>query len=202
MSQQKELHWNMRGVLIDWMIDIHNRFRLLPETLFLAVNLIDRFLSLRVVSMVKLQLVGMAALFIASKYEEVLCPSVENLLFAADGGFSDHEVHQIVIAPKLKRTLKLGQILKAEAYMLQVLNFDLSFPNPINFLRRISKADDYDVNSRTLAKFFIEISCVDHRLLGHAPSVLAAAGVWLARRILASGDWVSLYTDVLYLRAD
>lgn len=125
----------MRGVLVDWLIDIHSKFRLVPETLFLAQNLVDRFLTLRTISLNKLQLVGLTAMFIAAKYEEVLCPSVRNFLYLAEGGYTDEE------------------ILKAERYMLKVLKFNLSYASPMNFLRRISKADDYDIQTRTVAKF-------------------------------------------------
>lgn len=92
MDRQKDLHWKMRGILVDWLVEVHQKFRLLPETLFLAVNIIDRFLSLRVCSLPKLQLVGITALFIASKYEEVMCPSIQNFIYMADGGYTDDEI--------------------------------------------------------------------------------------------------------------
>ena len=174
MEQQPHLKWEMRGLLTDWLIEVHHKFRLLPETLFLAVNLVDRFLSARVVSLAKLQLVGLTCLFIAAKYEEVICPTVSNFLFMADGGYTDEE------------------ILSAEKYVLTTLEFDLSYPNPMHFLRRVSKAEGYDIQTRTLAKYLMEMSCVDYRFLGYTPSHLAAAGVWLARLILERSEWVSL----------
>ena len=64
----------MRGILMDWLIQVHSRFKLLPETLFMCVNLIDRFLSARVVSLAKLQVVGVACMFIAAKVEETVAP--------------------------------------------------------------------------------------------------------------------------------
>ena len=65
----------MRATLIDWLLQVHLRYHLLPETLWIAVNILDRFLSVRVVSIIKLQLVGVTAMFIAAKYEEILAPS-------------------------------------------------------------------------------------------------------------------------------
>ena len=50
MASQKELAWSMCGILLDWLVQVHARFRLLPETLFLCVNIIDWFLSARIVS--------------------------------------------------------------------------------------------------------------------------------------------------------
>jgi len=87
MNKQKELDWSMRTTLIDWIIEVHNKLVLLPETLFLTVNVIDRFLSAKPVSVGKLQLVGVAALLIACKYEEIYCPAVKQLQFLTDDAF-------------------------------------------------------------------------------------------------------------------
>ena len=176
MDHQEHLEWQLRGVLIDWLIEVHTRFHLLPETIFLAVNIIDRFLSARVVELEKLQLVGITAMFIASKYEEVLSPHVQNFKHVADDGFSEDE------------------ILKAERFVLSALNYDLSYPNPMNFLRRISKADNYDIQTRTLGKYLLEISLLDYQFMGYHPSHIAAASMYLARLILERGEWVCLYS--------
>jgi len=173
MENQAELEWKMRGILVDWLLEVHTRFRLLPETLFLAVNIIDRFLSAKIVQLDRLQLVGVTAMFIASKYEEVLSPHVQNFRHVADDGFTEEE------------------ILSAERFVLAALNYDLSYPNPMNFLRRISKADNYDIQTRTLGKYLLEISCLDHRFIGHPPSQVAAAAMYLARMVLERGEWVS-----------
>ncbi|KAK0509724.1 hypothetical protein JMJ35_008118 [Cladonia borealis] len=176
MDHQENLEWQLRGVLIDWLIEVHTRFHLLPETIFLAVNIIDRFLSARVVELEKLQLVGITAMFIASKYEEVISPHVVNFRHVADDGFSEEE------------------ILKAERFVLAALNYDLSYPNPMNFLRRISKADSYDIQTRTLGKYLLEISLLDHRFMGYHPSHIAAAAMYLARLILERGEWDATLT--------
>jgi hypothetical protein len=172
MDHQDDLEWKMRGILVDWLVEVHTRFRLLPETLYLAVNIIDRFLSQKVVPLDKLQLVGITAMFIASKYEEILSPHVGNFVHVADDGFTVQEV------------------LSAERYILQTLKYDLSYPNPMNFLRRISKADNYDVHTRTIGKYLMEISLVDHRFMRYPQSHVAATAMYVARLILESGPWV------------
>lgn len=171
MDHQEHLEWHLRGVLVDWLIEVHTRFHLLPETMFLAINIIDRFLSVRIVELEKLQLVGITAMFIASKYEEVLSPHVQNFKHVADDGFTEEE------------------ILKAERFVLAALNYDLSYPNPMNFLRRISKADNYDIQTRTLGKYLLEVSLVDHRFMAFHPSHIAAASMYLSRMILERGEW-------------
>ena len=80
MDSQKELTWTLRGVLVHWLVQVHAYLGLMPETLFLAVNVIDRVLSARVVSLAKLPLVGITSLFIASKVEEVMSPPIVRFL--------------------------------------------------------------------------------------------------------------------------
>ena len=171
----------MRRVLIDWIIQVHSRFHLLPETLFLTVNIIDRFLTVRNVPVDKLQLVGATALFIASKYEEITCPAVEEIVFMVDNGYRGEEV------------------LEAERFMVNMLQFELGWPGPMSFLRRISKADDYDANTRTLAKYLLEVTIIDERFVASPPSFVAAVTHSLARRMLNKGYWVTqdeMHTNV------
>ena len=171
MDQQQEIQWSMRAVLMDWVVQVHQRFNLLPETLFLTVNYIDRFLSCKIVSLGKLQLVGATAIFLAAKYEEVNCPTISEIIYMVDGGYSADE------------------LLKAERFMLSMLQFELGWPGPMSFLRRISKADDYDLETRTLAKYFLEVTIMDERFVGCVPSFLAAGAHCLARLMLRKGDW-------------
>ncbi|OAP57431.1 hypothetical protein AYL99_08169 [Fonsecaea erecta] len=173
MDNQHEIQWSMRSVLMDWLVEVHLRFNLLPETLFLTVNYIDRFLSCKVVSLAKLQLVGATAIFIAAKYEEINCPSVQEIVYMVDGGYT------------------VDEILKAERFMLTMLQFELGFPGPMSFLRRISKADDYDLETRTLAKYFLEVTMMDERFIGSPPSFTAAASHCLARIMLRKGTWTA-----------
>lgn len=173
MDLQQDIQWSMRSVLVDWVVQVHHRFQLLPETLFLAVNYIDRFLSVKIVSVGKLQLVGATALFLAAKYEEVNCPSIQEIVYMVDNGYS------------------VDEILKAERFMLTMLRFELGWPGPMSFLRRISKADDYDLETRTLAKYFLEITICDERFVDCTPSFTAAGAHCLARMMLHKGDWTT-----------
>lgn len=171
MANQDELKWEMRSVLIDWVVQVHNRFNLLPETLFLTVNYIDRFLSKRKVSLSRFQLVGAVALFIAAKYEEINCPTVQEVAYMADNAYT------------------VDEFLKAERFMIDVLEFDMGWPGPMSFLRRTSKADDYDYETRTLAKYFLEITIMDSRFVASQPSWLAAGAHYLSRKLLNRGHW-------------
>ncbi|KAL6798716.1 cyclin-like protein [Trichoderma sp. SZMC 28012] len=171
MEMQTEIQWSMRTVLMDWLVQVHHRFNLLPETLFLTVNYIDRFLSCKIVSIGKLQLVGATAILVASKYEEINCPSLDEIVYMVDSGYTTED------------------ILKAERFMLSMLGFELGWPGPMSFLRRVSKADDYDLDTRTLAKYFLELTIMDERFVASPPSFLAAGAHCLSRLILNKGEW-------------
>ncbi|CCH40611.1 G2/mitotic-specific cyclin-B1 [Wickerhamomyces ciferrii] len=171
MKNQTELKWNMRSILVDWLVQVHSRFNLLPETLFLTVNYIDRFLSRRRVSLSRFQLVGAVALFIAAKYEEINCPSVQEIAYMVDHAYT------------------VEDILRAERFMIDVLEFEMGWPGPMSFLRRTSKADDYDFETRTLAKYFLEITVMDYRFVASPPSWLAASAHFLSRLLLNRGEW-------------
>ncbi|CCH61115.1 hypothetical protein TBLA_0E00540 [Henningerozyma blattae CBS 6284] len=170
LYKHKNIRQN-RDILVNWLVKIHNKFGLLPETLYLTINLLDRFLAKELVQLDRLQLVGTSCLFIASKYEEVYSPSIKHFASETDGACTEEEIKE------------------GEKFILKTLEFNLNYPNPMNFLRRISKADDYDIQSRTLAKFLLEISLVDFRFIGILPSLCAAASMFLSRKMLGKGTW-------------
>jgi G2/mitotic-specific cyclin 2 len=173
MSQmQPELDWGMRTKLVSWIMQVHIQFKLLPETLYLAVNIIDRFLSLRCVSVSKLQLVGVAALMIASKYEEIMAPCIGDLAYITDNAYDKSE------------------IIAAEKFILQTLSFQIGYPNPLNFLRNISKVDGHDRTTRTLAKYFCQVSLLEPGFLAYPSSAIAASSMFLAIKVVRNGEWV------------
>ena len=113
-GHQKDLAWKLRGILTNWLIQVHTRLRLLPETLYLAVNIIDRFLSAGVVSLAKLQLVGITCMFLAAKMKENVAPSAVNFLYCADSLYTE------------------AVILQAEKYTFKTLEWNMGYLNPIS----------------------------------------------------------------------
>ncbi|KAJ2467293.1 B-type cyclin, partial [Coemansia sp. RSA 2320] len=168
---QPALRWSTRAALIEWVVQVHDRFGLLPESLYLAVNFIDRFLSTKEVAVDKLQLVGAVCLLLATKYEEIHVPSVKDIEYMVEENY------------------KVKDILAAERYVLRMLDFDMGWPGPLSFLRRISKADLYDPATRTLAKYMMEVTLMDERFIGVPCSKIAAIAHYLAMRFLDKGPW-------------
>ncbi|XP_057974416.1 G2/mitotic-specific cyclin-2 isoform X2 [Malania oleifera] len=173
MAQQFDINERMRGILIDWLIEVHYKFELMDESLYLTVNLIDRFLAAQPVLRKKLQLVGITAMLLACKYEEVSVPVVDDLILISDKAYSRKEV------------------LEMEKLMINTLQFNLSLPTPYVFMRRFLKAAARTDRKLELLSFFmIELCPVEYEMLKFPPSLLAAAAIFTAQCTLnGSRQW-------------
>jgi len=158
----------MRAVLVDWLVEVQMQFKLLQETLFLTVNTLDRFLAVegKNVNRSRLQLVGVAAMFLVSKIEEVYAPAVSDFVYITDNAYSGAEIRQM------------------ELQIIRALNFDLCQPISLNFLRRYSKAGDVDMLQYSLAKYTLEVCLLDYHLLSTPGSLLASAALCLSLLVL------------------
>lgn len=173
MDTQPYLGWHMRGILVDWLIEVHDRFQMGIETMFNTVNIIDRFLSVKVVPVHQLQLVGLAALLIAAKYDEITPPGIDMLVYMADHAFTAREIRS------------------CEYEILVALEWKISAPGPISFLNCLSPADNWDADVRDLAQYFLEAALTELRFVGTPWSFIAAASYYLSMIILDTGrgEW-------------
>ncbi|CAN7099049.1 unnamed protein product [Brassica rapa subsp. narinosa] len=163
MDNQQDLNEMMRGILIDWLIEVHDKFELMEETLYLTVNIIDRFLAVHQILRKKLQLVGVTALLLACKYEEVSVPVVDDLILISDKAYTRREV------------------LDMEKLIANTLQFNFSLPTPYVFMRRFLKAAESDKKLEVLSFFIIELCLVEYEMLEYTPSKLAASAIYTAR---------------------
>ncbi|KAL4303898.1 hypothetical protein GQ457_10G023560 [Hibiscus cannabinus] len=163
MERQFDINEKMRAILIDWLIEVHYKFELMEETLFLTVNLIDRFLERCTVIRKKLQLVGMTAMLLACKYEEVSVPIVEDFVLISDKAYTRKDV------------------LDMEKLMVNTLQFNMSVPTPYVFMRRFLKAAHSEKKLDFLSFFLIELCMVEYETLKFQPSLLAAAAIYTAQ---------------------
>lgn len=97
MKKQADITGSMRAILIDWLVEVSEEYRLHPETLYLAVNYTDRFLSQMSVLRGKLQLVGTASMYVAAKYEEITPPDVSEFVFITDDTYSKKQVRSFLV---------------------------------------------------------------------------------------------------------
>ncbi|XP_074850364.1 G2/mitotic-specific cyclin-B1 [Carettochelys insculpta] len=167
----QEVTGNMRAILIDWLIQVQMKFRLLPETMYMTAAIIDRYLQDNSVSKNMLQLVGVTAMFIASKYEEMYPPEIGDFAFVTDHTYTKYQIKQM------------------EMKILKALDFALGRPLPLHFLRRASKIGEVDLEQHTLAKYLMELSLVDYEMVHYPPSQIAAAAFCLSLKVLGGGEW-------------
>ncbi|KAM4527098.1 G2/mitotic-specific cyclin-B1 [Odontesthes bonariensis] len=169
--ESREITGNMRAILIDWLVQVNLKFRLLQETMYMTVGIIDRFLQDHPVPKKQLQLVGVTAMFLASKYEEMYPPEISDFAYVTD------------------RAYTTAQIRDMEMTILRVLKFQLGRPLPLQFLRRASKIYEVTAEQHTLAKYLLELTMVDYEMVHFPPSMVASASLALALKILDAGEW-------------
>lgn len=166
MKEQTDINEKMRMILIVWLVEVHQKYKLKPETLFLAVNIVDRFLERRQVSRKKLQLVGVTSLLIAAKYEEIYAPEIRDFVYITDRAFSKQE------------------ILDMEIIMLNTLKFHITVPTALHFLDRLHRVTLCDEVNKCLGHYLLELALVETRMHQYAPSHLAAATMFLTNKLL------------------
>jgi len=158
----------MRAVLVDWLVEVQQQFKLLQETFFLTLDIVDRYLNCegRHVHKSQLQLVGVSAMFLASKIEEIYAPEISDFVYITDDTYTADEIRC------------------TELRILNVLDFKLNKPSSLVFLRRFSKAGDVDILQHNLAKYVLELALVEYPLVSLRPSLLAASALQLSLLIL------------------
>ncbi|XP_014784653.1 G2/mitotic-specific cyclin-A [Octopus bimaculoides] len=175
MNKQTDITHSMRSILVDWLVEVTEEYKLLSDTLFLAVNYIDRFLSVMAVNRGKLQLLGTACMFIASKFEEIEAPDLGEFVYITDD------------------TYTRNQVLKMEQLILKVLSFTVAVPTATTFLDHYFHEATLDKKQfQYLARFLLELTLLDaDPYLQYKPSIIAAAAFFLAAKTLGCEvSWV------------
>ncbi|XP_066372768.1 cyclin-A3-1-like [Miscanthus floridulus] len=163
---------NMRAILIDWLVEVAEEYKLVSDTLYLTVSYIDRFLTANALNRQRLQLLGVSAMLVASKYEEISPPNVEDFCYITDNTYTKQEV------------------VKMESDILNVLKFEVGNPTPKTFLRMFIRSAQEDNNKypslqlEFLGSYLCELSLLDYSLLRFLPSLVAASVVFVARLTL------------------
>ena len=180
-TSQSDLSERMRGVLVDWLVEVHWKFKLYPETLFLSINLLDRFLSVKPnILRSQLQLVGVTCLLIAAKYEDIYAPEIKDIVHICD------------------KTYKKDEILSMEVLILNTLCFRITSPSALLFLLRMAKIARCDERQFYLAQYCLELAMADYNLwTTHSASQLAAATLFLSSKLLRkSPAWPSALNEM------
>lgn len=164
LARQTDITPRVRETIVDWLNELAMKFRLNRETYFLTIHIMDRFLEKRLVKREKMQLIGITAMLIACKYEEMWVPQIKDLVAQCD------------------RSLGITKeaVIALETIMLQQLKFNLTVPSPLRFAERFLALAEATPQQRYLALFFIEMTYMDTKFLRYLPSKLGAGAVYLA----------------------
>mmetsp|Transcript_14337 Transcript_14337/g.26333 ORF Transcript_14337/g.26333 Transcript_14337/m.26333 type:complete len:354 (-) Transcript_14337:315-1376(-) len=174
MRHQNVVHEGMRSVLIDWLVDVHATYELRIETLFLTISIIDQYLAQVKVSRRELQLIGVASMFIASKFEEIHPPEAKDFVYITAKSYSKQEIFDM------------------ELRILSQLQFKVARPTVAHFLQRLeaeaSRASKPDSPRERVMQhlpwYLVELCMLDVGTLQFMPSCVAVAALTLTRRLL------------------
>ncbi|KAJ8552423.1 hypothetical protein ON010_g10124 [Phytophthora cinnamomi] len=158
-AKQQSVQPKMRAVLVDWLVEVHQRFELEAQTLYLTVNYIDRYLAQVSVKSQRFQLVGVAALLIASKFEEIYPCDMDDLLYICERSYSK------------------ADLVDCERDLLNAFKFNLAVPSISNFLGYyLEHFEEEDELIGQLASYFAECSLLDFAFgANYEPSIIACA---------------------------
>jgi len=164
---QREINSHMRLILVDWLYEVAEEFSFHSETVFLCINILDRYLAIQQVPKSKLQLLGVVCLLIAAKFEEIQVPRVEQFVYISDN------------------TCTREDIFLMEVHVLAKLKYFLSAPTSRTFLTKYFSAVRIGDATQTmlvdtLANYFIELSLLDYEMLKYPASLIAASALCLA----------------------
>ncbi|POY72184.1 hypothetical protein BMF94_4821 [Rhodotorula taiwanensis] len=169
IDQQPELRWHMRSYLVDFLVEIHLQHRLRPETLYLALNIVDRYISKRIVFKKHYQLVGCAALWIAAKFEDAKdrVPTLPELVDMCCNAYDEKAFVQM------------------ERHVLQTIQWAVGHPSAEAWLRLACVTGSLeDARTQHLARFLMELTLFHREFIQFYASDLSLASLLLARHML------------------
>ena len=177
---QKEITEQMRSILIDWIIDVHYKFGLTDETLYMTVLIIDRYLSYKPIEKMKFQLLGITALLLSCKHEEIVLPKIDDFIYITDNAYKKSDVFDM------------------ENDILDVLNFSLLFPSPIKFYEYLSLKFDFDKKQFLTGKYLMESFMVDLKYVKYRACIIATACVYIVMKYYKMDNYKEVYNTKYY----
>ena len=177
MNIQRDINEQMRAILMDWIVEVHFRFRFREETLFQTVWIIDTYLSKTPITRSRLQLLGMAALLISCKSQEIYYPSLKELVDIADGAYV------------------ISELIEMEAHILKVLNFNIMSPTQNDFYVIVAKAFNFDKKQYYLGKYFLESSLLDYQNIKYSSSVIGVSCAYIVMKFFKINNYKCLYSN-------
>ena len=180
MSRQKEINDKMRSILVDWIIDVHFKFGFTDETLFMTISIIDRYLSICQITRTNFQLLGITALMIACKHEEIDLPKIDDFIYITDNAYVKNEV------------------IKMEEDVLYKLNFSFLYPSPIKFFEYLSLHFGFSKKHHMMGKYLMESFLLDVKNVKYKPSIISCACAYIVMKFFKMANYHDSYNKKFY----
>ncbi|KRX10752.1 Cyclin-like protein [Pseudocohnilembus persalinus] len=168
MAKQEEINEKQRAILIDWLVDVHYQYKMIPQTLYMTVMIIDKFIEKNQVPRSKLQLLGVTSLFIAGKYEEIYPPQLKEYVDLTD------------------KTYRKNEVLDMEGKIINSLQFNITYPYAYTFLDRFTRIINSNEKTLMLCRYIIELALIDFKFVKYSQSMIAASSLYVANIILSN----------------
>ena len=181
MKTQKEINEQMRSILVDWIIDVHHKFGFTDETLFMTILIIDRYCSIENITRIKYQCLGITAMMIACKHEEINVPKVDDFIYITDNAYTKDEVFQM------------------ENDVLDKLNFSLLYPSPIKFYEYLSLHFNFSKKYYMLGKYLMESFLLDLKYIKYKSSIISCACAYIVMKFFKMPNYRHSYDKKFYL---
>ena len=177
MSFQNDINEKMRAILIDWIIEVHYKYHFKRKTLLQTVTIIDLYLSNKTISKKNFQLLGIASLLISCKENEMYYPRTQEFIYMTNNAYTKNE------------------LLKMEAHVLNILNFEILSPSADEFYNILSKCFSFNKEQKFLGEYFMDSSLIDYKMLKYTPSIIATACAYIVMKFYGIKKYKDLYSS-------
>ena len=181
MTRQNEINDKMRSILVDWIIEVHFKFNFTDETLFMTILIIDRYLSVCKITRSKFQLLGITALMIACKHEEIDLPKIKDFIYITDNAYTKNEV------------------IKMEEEILDKLNFAFVYPSPIKFFEYLSLHFNFSKKQHMMGKYLMESFLLDIKNIKYKPSIIGCACAYIVMKFFKMKNYQESYDKKFFV---
>ena len=181
MTSQSDINIKMRAILVDWLIEMHEKFNFKSQTLYQTIWLIDTYLSLKYIKRSDFQLLGLGCMYISCKFNEIFYPILKDCIEISDGAYTKED------------------LLNIEKDILKTINYNVLPPSKEDFYNIIAKAFEFGEKQYYLGKFFMENSLIDYNMIKYPSSVIAVACSYIVMKFFKIENYKKLYsTRIIY----
>ena len=179
---QTDINNKMRAILIDWLIDVHLKFDFKPETLYITIYIIDSYLSLKKIERCNFQLLGVAALLIACKQNEIIFHKLSEYVYITDNAYTEKDIKDM------------------EYKIITTLNFNILIPSSLSFFEIFAHKLGFGQDSKKyhLGEFLMESFYLDENCLKYSASTIACTVQYIVMKYFKMKNYKECYNKKFF----